>query len=339
MPVIGHAFVGLATASCTGRSTTTPRSVPVAPRGFALWLLIVVTLAYLPDVMSQLLSLAGWRHARVASHSLLFALVASALIVPALTRLVPLSYRRAFAISLFSIAAHILLDALQATDRMPLWPASSQQIGFGRAVIPTDLGGELLLFGSAFLIVLAVRKFGLRAQVRECDESISNPEGNRSVWISRGAIAAIVFTAATVHHFRDLREFQLDRARRLVERGDYTGALTLLETTRRWPSTVNTSRIDYTTAEAYAGLCDWLHAERYYLRAHEADPTYFWALADLAVLSASADLPIQERRRQAAPYVAALKRRFPDHEALSRTLARIDRKLAVAARHAPSHCP
>jgi len=69
MPVIGHALVGLATAvqyeppaDRHGRS--------LGPAAIALWAPVVVVVSYVPDILSQLGSMAGFRHASLAGHSL-----------------------------------------------------------------------------------------------------------------------------------------------------------------------------------------------------------------------------------------------------------------------------
>jgi hypothetical protein len=69
-------------------------------------------------------------------------------------------------------------------------------------------------------------------------------------------------------------------------------------------------------------------AEAYYLRAYLADPTYFWAVADLALFYASSGEPIAERRRLAAPYLNRLRTEFAGHPGLPEILARVERKLA-----------
>jgi hypothetical protein len=58
MPVLGHAFVGAATALCVPPTRATARDCSSNRRpprsGEALWIPIVVVLAYVPDIGAQL---------------------------------------------------------------------------------------------------------------------------------------------------------------------------------------------------------------------------------------------------------------------------------------------
>src|SRR4051812_33042225 len=65
MPVIGHAFVGLVTA----REFGPPRADRRGALMNALWLPVVMTLAYWPDLVTQVGSLAGWPTANLVGHS------------------------------------------------------------------------------------------------------------------------------------------------------------------------------------------------------------------------------------------------------------------------------
>jgi hypothetical protein len=44
----------------------------------------------------------------------------------------------------------------------------------------------------------------------------------------------------------------------------------------------------------------WGSPRKHYLRAYQADPSYFWTVADLAVFYASSDEPLEVRRRRVA---------------------------------------
>ena len=104
MPVLGHAFAGLAIGIATEASPPKARAVS------AWWIPTAAVLSYLPDLSTQLLHLAGWSRARVFSHSLVFAFVASVAVVPWLKHLNRISTARAFLISSACIAGHDLLD-------------------------------------------------------------------------------------------------------------------------------------------------------------------------------------------------------------------------------------
>src|SRR3989442_15830882 len=114
MPVVGHAFVGMAVAIST-RPPEPDRSAG-ASAGGALWLAVAVGLSYLPDVVTQLLLLVGWRDGGLLGHSVLFAVTTSAVVAATLRRLTRVSIGRAFATSLLAILLHDLFDLLEATD-------------------------------------------------------------------------------------------------------------------------------------------------------------------------------------------------------------------------------
>src|SRR5262245_19534939 len=124
MPVLGHAFAGLAIGVATKPSTRRGAQ----PRGIGAsslwWLPAVVTLAYLPDIVGQLGLAAGWSDARLLGHSVMFALAVSPAIAAMLVWMTPASFLRAFVIALVSLLVHDALDLAQATDRAPWWPLS-----------------------------------------------------------------------------------------------------------------------------------------------------------------------------------------------------------------------
>ena len=76
-----------------------------------------------------------------------------------------------------------------------------------------------------------------------------------------------------------------------------------------------------------ARLGDRDQAEAHYLRSLRADPGYFWALADLALLHARGPEPAEERRRRAVPLLARLREEHPRHHALERVSQRVERAL------------
>ncbi len=322
MPVIGHAFVGLATGmlSMPGRDARN-RSWP-ASAALALWLPAGVVLAYLPDIAAEGLRAIGLRDARLLTHSVWFAIASSAVIALALAR-AGVSLGRVFGVSCVSVLGHDLLDLLQSTDRMPLWPLVKQPMHLGAGLLPTSPAWELVGFGAAFGAFVALRRRWHHA----APGAGSTAPRPRAVWLARGSIAAVVLAALATHVLRDVRERDLERGRLLIEAGSYAQGLAVVEGARRWPSTAKPGRSEYLKAEAYAGLGDAPKAEFYYLRAYEADPTYFWVVADLAVFYASADRSDGERRRLAAVYVDRLRTDFAERPELPQILARIERKL------------
>ncbi len=329
MPVLGHALVGLAIGMCTKPSREVSSSSGSASFAYALWVPVAVALAYLPDVTGQLILVAGWSEARAMSHSVLFAIVASGAIAPALARMVQCSPRRVFVLALVSVLVHDLLDLAQATDRMLWWPLSRRHVVLGFAPIPTEPSREALVFGFLFAVFLGCRRVAASVTAgRGPQPPPPSDPPTPLAWVGRGAIVLIMLAATLTHYLRATRERQLEDARTLLETRSYQRALETLDQAERWPSTAKSGRIDYVRAEAYAGIGDRQRAESHYLRAYHADPTYFWAVADLALFYASSDAPLAERRRLIAPYLHRLKSEFTDHWDLPRTLATLERKLA-----------
>ena len=315
LPVIGHAFVGLGTAMCAKPATHRLSSLP-------LWTPAVVGLAYLPDVAPQLASLAGLPNARVATHSLLFAIVATPLAAMVLARVGSISLLRAMVVSVVSIVTHDLLDLLQSTDRRPWWPLSDRVITLDLQIIPVNSRLELLVFAGAFCLVAV--GWAIFGRDRSRAESATRP---RMRWLSYGLTAGILLCASGTHYFRDVRQSEADRVLALLAEGKIEAAVSLLETAERWPTGGKPGRLDYAVAEALRLRDDRDGSEYYYLRSCQANPSYFWAVADLAVLYASSDGPVAERRLKVEPYVRRLREDFADHEGQARVLAKIERKL------------
>src|SRR5262245_43009567 len=116
MPVLGHAFIGLAIGMATRPGVRNQSRGADVQAESTLWLPAAVTLAYLPDLVTQVSSLAGWTDGRLFGHSVIFAGVGSLAIAPLLMRLAAVSFARAFTCSLLSLLIHDVLDLAQATD-------------------------------------------------------------------------------------------------------------------------------------------------------------------------------------------------------------------------------
>ena len=328
MPVLGHAFVGLA----IGMSTRPPVGdcdPGLDPgKGSAFWIPAMVTLAYLPDIVTQIATLAGWSDGRLFGHSIIFAPMSSVLIVPLLMRLAAVSFTRAFACSLISLLVHDVLDLAQATDRVPWWPLSHRHVRVDRALLPTGSIQEAALFGVLLVAFLIVHH--MTRSVSDRGRTGSSSWGLRQpwrVWLSHAAVGAIILVAVVTHGLREKREVQLLSARALIEQRSYQAGLQTLAQAERWPSTAKLGRIDYLRAEAYAGMGDRRRAEVHYLRAYSADPMYFWAVADLALFYASSSQPAAERRRLTEPYLARLITDFATHQELPTVMAKVEQKL------------
>ena len=81
-------------------------------------------------------------------------------------------------------------------------------------------------------------------------------------------------------------------------------------------------------------------AEQHYLRSYEANPRYYWLLADLALFYAGSDRPVAEKRRLVDPLVARLRESFDGEAELPLLLTRIERRLSMASSgHRPPEPP
>src|SRR5262245_7062841 len=210
MPVLGHAFVGLAIGIAT-RPLTRDRSQAPGRVACALWLPASVTLAYFPDLVTQLGVLTGWSDGRLLGHSILLVLPASLAIAAVLMRLTAVSFTRALFTSLVSLLLHDVLDVAQASDRAPWWPLSARRVGSDSAFFPTDSVHEAVVFGSLLLAFLAV----LRVARWDPGHSVANRwsvvKGHSwRVWLGAALIVSVVLAAVVTHALRDAREAQLE---------------------------------------------------------------------------------------------------------------------------------
>lgn len=322
MPVIGHAAVGLATAACTR-----PRAC--RPLGDALWGPAVVGLAYLPDITNHLAQWSGLANARVVTHSVAFAAIASPLLGLGLTKLGSISFRRATGIAFLSVLAHDALDVLQGAESRPWWPISHGVIDLERGLIPLAPVQETMLFGAALALFALAGALLRRQRSRGADRRAPRTRrGGAAVWTGRALIGAILLAASATHYLSDVRMREIMGIQQMLHRREYSAALARIEDARLWPAATQPGRLDYLQAEALLGKGDRRHAEEYYHRAYRQDPSYFWLVADLAVFYSSSDKPASERRRLAEPYIRRLRNEFSHRSAQPRMLARIERKLA-----------
>ena len=326
MPVVGHAFVGLATA-VQFEPAARRDGRPLAPLAVAGWAPAVVALSYLPDVVTQVGSTAGWTHAGLFGHSAAVAVAGGALVGALWARASGISARRLVTISIGAMLGHDLLDLLQSTDRAPFWPWWNRIITTGASLLPTGIAADALLFAILFALFVAWRT----ATGRSLGSLITPPAGSlgrATVWMFRGAAAALIVAAVVAHAVREGLERQLETAERLVSRGRFVEALHAADLADGgWISSIKPGRVDVVRAEAYEGLGDSARAEALYLTAYQKDPTNFWAAVDLVEHFASCDRPLAERRRLAQPYLEELRSAFATHRDLPAILSRIDKKL------------
>jgi hypothetical protein len=315
MPLIGHAVAGWIVAREVPPGPPRPTQWRAKSESDVLWLPFLVGLAYLPDIVTQAGTLAGWSAAPRASHSLLFGFVSAPLAATVLAVVFHYPPRRGFILAAGSILLHDALDVLQGSDRRPLWPFSQSSVDLPWPLIPQQSWLEASLFGAGLALYLLLR--GWRP---------TEPESGAPITL--GLAAVIAALALGTHALRGVREAQLEAARSSIELHDYARGLPLLEQALRWPSTAKPGRADYLRGEAYFGLGDRPQAERAYLEAYAADPHYFWVVADLAAFYASGSEPETARRDRAEPFLRRLRTDFADHPALPQTLARVEGLLA-----------
>jgi hypothetical protein len=326
MPVVGHAFVGLATAVQFEPASRRDGGT-LSPLTVVCWAPVVVAVSYFPDLVKQLGSSLGWPLAGVFGHSLVVAFAGGALFAACWARVSAISPKLLLGLSIGSILGHDFLDLLQSTDRAPFWPWSTRIITSGTPWLPTHLMSETVLFAALFAAFAAWRV----ATGRTLGSLTAPPQVPRAwLWSIRGAAAALIAAALAVHAFRARLEHQLDAAERFVQRGQYAEALALADRIDgAWLAATKPGRVDIVRAQVSEALGDSARAEALYRRAFDEDPTNFWAAVDIAEYYANSDRPLDERRRLVQPYLAALRTRFVSYRELPAILDRIDRRLAL----------
>lgn len=328
MPVLGHAFAGLAVADVVRPSLPTNRLL--------LWTPGVVLLNYLPDIVAQAAAVL-YPGVRVAAcHSAIVAIPAAILLAIPAALWFRVAGIRAFALILGCIWLHDLLDLVSPGHTIALWwPISNSEFGFGGQGVEVSLLREVLVYGGLYLAFRTAARFGPRNRPAAGASSRllrGQPRASALATCVTVALTGSIFAAASVAHvLGEARERQLQEAWSMINRGDIVPALQRLDQAERWPSRIRPGRIDYARGEAFALLHDRTRAEAAYLQAYQADPGYFWVVVDLASFYASSDEPLDVRRRKAGPYAARVSREFMHERAAPRLLASIRRKLADPA--------
>jgi membrane-bound metal-dependent hydrolase YbcI (DUF457 family) len=328
LPVLGHAFVGVATAACVRPRTHGLRA--------ALWTPLLVGLAYLPDLVSQIGDLVAADRWRLATHSMLFAFLAAVFLAWPVAAWSRRSRIFAFALALFSVLTHQLMDLLQGTDDRPFWPFSGWRADYQGWAAISSLKSEVVCFGGFCLVLLLARWFIVRWhrefwQRGQPDLSPQSPGGRGLRSLGWVLTAVFLVLAAGTHYLRDLRVQQVAAAELYIHQHRPAEALACLDRAARWPRVISQAGLDYIRGEAYDEMGDRPRAEQYYLAALRGDRDSLWMLADLAVLYATSSEPLELRRQKVEPLVARMRAHHAQDTALPRILAKIDRKLAAPA--------
>jgi len=321
MPVVGHAFAGLATAMQFGPASVRDRRQPTTTAS-AWWAPAVVVASYFPDIVTQAGGALGASHANAYGHSLAVGVVAGAALGGIWSAAAGTPLTRAVVIAIGSILGHDMLDALQAMD----WPWSGRLVRSGPFGLSPRIASEAIWSALLFALFIAVRIGMGRSTGIVVPRTFTRSSVTR--WMPHAIVAAILIAAVGTYILRGRHERQLNAARRLLESGSYIDALEMAERADAWPRGNRPGRVDMIRAEAHARLGHSEIAEALFLRSYEQDPTNFWALADLAEHYASSDRP--ERRRLARQRVDELRRRFPRHPSLHVVLDGIERELSRA---------
>jgi tetratricopeptide (TPR) repeat protein len=211
------------------------------------------------------------------------------------------------------------------------WPFSCHPVWREKSLIPTTPLKEAILFGFPSLLVVIIRYAISSYQILSPDSQTSSQTSRQELFlwcVNITTTAILLGIAAMTNHLRQTREAQLERARQSSHVNHrYKETLLLLNEAERWPSTAKPGRIDYLRGWTYSQLGDRKQAEDYYLRSLRADPSYFWAVADLAYFYASAPERREVRQSKVKPYLNRLQEEFVHHPHLSETLDTITRAL------------
>ncbi len=324
MPVIGHALAGVvvAAASSPRVSTLADRNRP----SFVRWTVVLVTLAYVPDILAYLMLMAGRPGTTYVTHSLVLAVALSVPGAWAVSRMTGVSRLAGFMYAAGSIGLHDFLDVLESTDRMPFWPFSTWRPH--GVLMSAAWNARVPLIVVTICVVAAMASWIWRSR------RIYQIRPGRD-WRDLMFIVLVIVAAVGTNDLRAERNTAVRRARLLLERGDYRGALTLCDAAEPWPSQARAGRIDHLRGDAWLGLGDVGQAEQYYLRSYRADPSYIWTVADLAELYASEEGSPAERQRRAQRWMHLLQSRFAAHPAMPALLTRAEQALIVPPTRRP----
>lgn len=331
MPVIGHAFVGLATAM-----VATPRQ-GIRRRGF-LWVPAIVALSYLPDIVGQPLSMLNARSWHNIAHSLILSVPIAAAFTPVLAGVFGLGRLRSFCVALASVALHGVLDALYSGKPMLFWPMTPQSEGPAIGQHPPILL-EMLVFPAAFGLFWLAWRWRQRASGRPLTPAVWLGTTRKERWVSIGLTLAILGAAGGTCGLWLLRNHQGRMIDVMCRQKRYEEALRYLELSSRWPSSRPPSRFHGSRGSIYWAMGKRDRAESEFHKAYEADASDFWAVFRLAEFYASGPAPLEVRRRRAAPYLEQLAAKFSADADFVDRVPRVRRKLGYADSPATASAP
>ena len=152
MPVVGHAFAGLATAMQFGPASVHDRRQPTSIAS-ACWAPAVVVASYFPDIVTQVGGAVGVSHANAYGHSLAVGVVAGAALGGIWSAAAGTPLTRAVVIAIGSILGHDMLDALQAMG----WPWSGRLVQGRPFGLSPRIASEAIWSALLFAMFLALR--------------------------------------------------------------------------------------------------------------------------------------------------------------------------------------
>lgn len=288
---------------------------------------MLVGLAYLPDITSQFADLLGLGRCRTATHSILFAVLASSLLSTVVARLAGIRLLAAWGLTTFSVLTHVLLDLFQDSDCSPFWPFTTHRFAWPNWLPVEGVGHEALWLGGVCAVLILAR--ALRGWKRSRPPVLRRHDQG-PLFLSYGLTGLILTLAVVTHYLCSVRERQLMQARALIQGGRPAEALPLLDHAARWPHEGLQGGVEYARGEAYEGIGDQHRAEQCYLAALRERPDDFWILSDLAVLYASFPESANQRHRRVAPLLARLREHHSNRPELPRIVAKIERRLGLS---------
>jgi len=334
MPLLGHAFTGMATALIVGPYSSKKSEIPsFSPVPFLTTTLVIFS--YLPDIVSQCCLYFDWYDGRLLAHSILFAFLFSPAAGLILNRLTSFTKKQCFLLAFTTIMLHDLLDILQSTDRQPLWPFSTTLFGNGITIIPHNPTKEALLFGCIYCLVLSWYLFQRRG--RKSVHTCNHMPPFRQKWSERILIGTIILIVLATYHLRVQRTHSFQQAMFYFHHQDYSNALRLINMVDKWPRIAKPGRLDYLRGVIYMQQHRPVLAEKYLLLSYNRNQNFFWCIGDLALLYAKTHKTHSQRIALTEPYLRKMRNNFSHHQDFSQYMQKI--QLALASRHPPQAAP